>query len=153
MKNLQYIIISILLCSCTNVERNISSCLAGLQYKNDTAMVDLHSVIDLDFDEIYVLGEYLSHARIAEILGQQYSSQVFTSECENLLILLKDNKIVHGEILDKASFGFIQNSRLNTDYFLHKTGPMLFTVRRWGKDDKLAYTLTEVQESHKVQKD
>ena len=102
-------IVMILLSSCSNfgrklslyMEKDMPSCADTTYWR----IVDLQDVLGIKYDKLFLIGSDFEK-EIAEGTGTDWKDGDFLSWDKDLLLLVKDNKIVYKDVIEKADKSF-----------------------------------------------
>jgi len=154
MKTLKYITLLMfvgLFFACNHTDTKIikyvkSVCPNG----SDTCRIDLRQVLKVDYDCMYLFGEFTQPDEISSVMGIAYSSNKTIADSEFRIILLKNNQIVYEDDFYTRFMDFEEiTERVDTIhknlYYLVHYSPYYYSVRmNLDYSDNTYYYLTVI---------
>jgi hypothetical protein len=129
--------------ACTSTDKKIikyvqSVCING----EDTCRIDLRQVLNVDYDSMYLFGEYTPDSEISLALRQEYVSNKTIADSKDRIILLKNNKIVYEDDFSTRFLAFVpiteslESANKNWTYLVHYSPYYIITkyTDNYGKD-------------------
>lgn len=83
------------LCACSQIDRKIIKYAQTVCSQNDTCRIDLREVLKVDYDCMYLFGEFTQPDEISSIMGIIYKRNKTITDSKHRVILLKDNTVVY----------------------------------------------------------
>ncbi len=115
---------------------------------SDTCRIDLRKVLKVDYDCMYLFGEFTQPDEISSVMGIAYSSNKTIADSERRIILLKNNQIVYEDDFHIRFMDFeeiterVDTIRKNSYYLVHYSPYYLVS-----KDLDANYYLTEISKN------
>jgi hypothetical protein len=122
---------------------------------NDTCRIDLRQVLNVDYDCMYLFGEYTQPDEISSVMGIAYSSNKSIADSHKRIILVKNNQIVYEGDFSTRHMTFVQfTERVDTihknTYYLVHCSPYYYSVRKYLEySDNYCYFLTVISNNKK----
>lgn len=138
VKFILFIICVGLLGACNHIDRKIIKYVQTSCPNNDTCHIDLREVLKVDYDCMYLFGEFTQPDEISSIMGIPYESNKTITDSKYRVILLKDSNVVYEDEFHSHTMYFyritdrIDTTHIKTFYLVHYS-PYYLVIKE--KDD------------------
>ena len=151
LKIIIYIIFVFLVFGCTNsTDKKIIHYIQNLECI-DTCCIDLRNVLNVDYDIMYLFGEFTLDDEISSIIGIEYQENKVITDSKYRIILVKNNKIVYEDDFYQKNINFItitnERDAVNCSslfYLVHYSPFYLVTKNYYTNSDKYQYNMEEI---------
>ena len=151
LKFILFIICTSLLLSCNNIDRKVIKYVQSTCPQSDTCVLDLREVLDVDYDCMYIFGEFTQPDKISSIMGIPYKSNKIITDSKYRVILLKDNNVVYEDEFHSRTMYFAEiTDRLDTthtnEYYLVHYSPYYHVIKDKNDQGKYYYWLLSISD-------
>jgi hypothetical protein len=118
---------------------------------SDTCRIDLREVLKVDYDRMYLFGEFTQSDEISSVIGVVYKRNKTIADSEWRIILLKNNKIVYEDDFPTRFMSFeeitekVDTIHKNTPYLVHYS-PYYLVSRAFSEYQNKYYLLREISD-------
>jgi len=111
----------------------------------DTCTIDLQKILNVDYDSMFLFGEFTQPDEISSIMGITYSSNKTIPDSEKRIILLKDKQIVYENDFSTRFMKFeeiterIDTVQKNSFYLVHYSSLYLVSKDLYNESNYIYY--------------